>query len=182
MQQIGDSERRAARRVKPSRPVGIKVRASLPARLVDISSRGAQLEVATCLKPDAPSELRFQLADGEINVKAHVKRCRAWGFGLDDRSERVLLYRAGVEFAGIDRATVARLRQYFLLPESGVFTEEDIARKAAEVATKERTPDDLVRGILEASGVPTAPRRDGPVRIRISSSNIKTAPKEKTKK
>jgi hypothetical protein len=170
MQQIGDSERRAARRVKPSRPVGIKVRASLPARLVDISSRGAQLEVATCLKPDAPSELRFQLADGEINVKAHVKRCRAWGFGLDDRSERVLLYRAGVEFAGIDRATVARLRQYFLLPESGVFTEE------------ERTPDDLVRGILEASGVPTAPRRDGPVRIRISSSNIKTAPKEKTKK
>ena len=32
-------------------------------------------------------------------MRGIVRRCRAWGFGLDERDQRVLLYRAGLEFA-----------------------------------------------------------------------------------
>ena len=105
------AERRAAQRVAPEQPLSAKVKTSLPARVVDISSRGAQLELINCLRPNVTCELRLQLPDGEVLVRANVRRCRAWGFGLDEKDQRVLLYRAGVEFEDVAPEIVARIKR-----------------------------------------------------------------------
>ncbi|HVN75006.1 MAG TPA: PilZ domain-containing protein [Thermoanaerobaculaceae bacterium] len=92
------NERRGAPRVQPKKPLAARVKAFLPARIVDLSELGVQLELATSLRPQVPCDLRIQLDDGEVVVRGLVRRCRAWGFGLDERDQRVLLYRAGLEF------------------------------------------------------------------------------------
>jgi hypothetical protein len=43
-------------------------------------------------------EVRFLLDQGEILVRATVKRCRVWGRGSRGEASGGLLYRAGLEF------------------------------------------------------------------------------------
>jgi len=89
-----------------------KVKASLHARVVDISSRGAQIELETCLRPQAPCDIRIQLEDGEITLRALVHRCRACAFGLNDTDQQVLLYRVGLEFEEVAPEVLARLSRH----------------------------------------------------------------------
>ncbi len=157
------AERRSAARVEPSRPAAAKVKTSLPARVLDISSHGAQLEVANCLKPNVTCELRLLVGDGEVSVRALVRRCRAWGFGLDEKDQRVLLYRAGIEFAEIRPEALARLRAHFGLPDSGQFAAlTDEGGKPAKGSSSGSKP--LAQ---------QAPRQSGPVKIRISSDHVR---------
>jgi hypothetical protein len=107
-------ERRAVPRVEPAKPLKAKIRNSLAARVVDISERGAQLEVTSSLRPHTACDLRIRLGDGELVLRATVRRCRAWGFGLDDRDQKALFYRAGVEFDAMDAGTLARLKSEVL--------------------------------------------------------------------
>jgi len=79
------------------------------ARVLDISSRGAQVEVATSLQPSGRCDLRIQFSDGEFAVHATVRRCRATGFGLDEKKQQVVLYRAGLEFDEVDPESLAWL-------------------------------------------------------------------------
>ena len=102
-------ERRAVPRVEPKQRLDAKVMADQPARILDISSRGAQIEVADSLQPSRPCDLRIQFADGEFAVRTTVRRCRVWGFGLDGRNQRVVLYRAGLEFDEVAPKCLARL-------------------------------------------------------------------------
>jgi hypothetical protein len=188
-----------------------RVKTSLPARILDISSRGAQLEVANCLKPNVVCELRLHLMDGEVTVRALVRRCRAWGFGLDEREQRVLLYRAGVEFSEMAPEVLARLRSQFALPESGEHAKVvasapqqsrgvpeppagAVARTAAAkraavepespvAATQAAAPDESPEPpagreappepVVALPEKPEAPRRDGPVKIRIRSDHVR---------
>jgi len=108
------SERRAVPRVEPAKPLKAKVRNSLAARVVDISVRGAQIEVTSSLRPHTACDLRIRLGDGELVIRATVRRCRAWGFGLDDRDQKALFYRAGVEFGAMDADTLAKLKSEVL--------------------------------------------------------------------
>jgi len=170
------------------------VKTSLPARVVDISSRGAQLELMNCLRPNVTCELRLQLPGGEVLVRANVRRCRAWGFGLDERDQRVLLYRAGVEFQDASPEIVARIKLALTLPESGEFhaitvgepvVEEGVAPVAVirAPATPEVVPEVLAMpapppAAVAAASAPVeppraAPRRDGPVKVRISSDHVR---------
>jgi hypothetical protein len=87
-----------------------------PARILDISSRGAQIEVANSLQPSGPCDLRIRFPDGEFSVHATVRRCRVCGFGLDGEGERVVLYRAGVEFDEVDPESLALLSSNVLFP------------------------------------------------------------------
>jgi hypothetical protein len=105
----GMTERRAVPRVEPKQPLDAKVMEIQPARILDISSRGAQIEVAASLQPLGPCDLRIQFADGEFAVHATVRRCRVSGLGLDDKNQRVVLYRAGLEFDEIDPECLALL-------------------------------------------------------------------------
>lgn len=102
-------KRRAVPRVEPKQRLDAKVMADQPARILDISSRGAQIEVANSLQPLGPCDLRIQFADGEFAVHATVRHCRASGFGLDDKNERVVLYRAGLEFDEVAPESLAWL-------------------------------------------------------------------------
>jgi hypothetical protein len=107
-------ERRAVPRVEPQEPLVAKVMAIQSARILDISSRGAQIEVANSLQPSGPCDLRIQFEDGEFAAHATVRRCRASGFGLDHENERVVLYRAGLEFDEVDPESLARLSSHVL--------------------------------------------------------------------
>ncbi len=92
------TERRRAPRVEPPKPLAARLKTALTARVVDMSARGVQLEVTTTLRPEIPCDLRFALENGEVVAHGVVRRCRAWGFGLDENDHKALLYRAGVEF------------------------------------------------------------------------------------
>lgn len=185
------AERRAAQRVAPEQPLSAKVKTSLPARVVDISSRGAQLELINCLRPNVTCELRLQLPDGEVLVRANVRRCRAWGFGLDEKDQRVLLYRAGVEFEDVAPEVVARIKRTLTLPESGEFraiaVDDDLEAAPLPVAAVLVTPELGHEAEVLAMPAPApapvaatlvepphaAPRRDGPVKVRISSDHVR---------
>ncbi|MBZ5590327.1 MAG: PilZ domain-containing protein [Acidobacteriia bacterium] len=107
-------ERRAVPRVEPKEPLEARVMAIQSARILDISSRGAQIEIANSLQPSGPCDLRIQFDDGEFAARATVRRCRASGFGLDDKSERVVLYRAGLEFDEVHPESLALLAAHVL--------------------------------------------------------------------
>jgi hypothetical protein len=106
------SERRAAPRVKPAKEIPAKVRAFLPARVVDISPTGVQLELSSLLRIGVQCDVRLVLGDEEIRWPATVRRCRATGFGLDEAGQKVLLYRAGLEFAPMSEGEWAKLRGF----------------------------------------------------------------------
>ena len=102
-------ERRAVPRVEPKQALAATVLTAQTARIIDISSRGAQVEVANILQPSGRCDLRIQFADGEFAVHAIVRRCRASGFGVNEKNQPVVLYRAGLEFDEVDPYSAARL-------------------------------------------------------------------------
>ena len=159
------NERRAVPRVEPKRPLSARVRAFVPARIVDISSRGTQIELATSLRPEVPCDLRIQLEAGEVVVHAVVRRCRAWGFGLDERDQRVLLYRAGIEFEEPAPEALMRMLEAAMGAEApGSAAEEPAAEPSSEPGRGAAPPPETGR---------RAPRSGGPVKIRVSSENIR---------
>jgi len=159
------NERRSAARVAPSEPIPVKLKSSLPARVLDISASGIQVEVATSLRPEADCELRVQLSDGDLVVRARVKRCRAWGFGLDESDRRVLLYRAGLQFGDLPDEAVAKLGRFFAAPAEAVPALEPQVT-APDIAAAPRPT-------ASTAGLPAAPPRSGPVKIRINSEHIR---------
>jgi hypothetical protein len=108
------TERRAVPRIELKQRLDAKVTADQPALILDISSRGAQIELAASLPPSGPCDLRIQFADGEFAVHATVRRCRACGLGLDSSNQRVVLYRAGLEFDEVDPECLALLSSNLL--------------------------------------------------------------------
>ncbi len=91
-------EHRSAKRVAPPEALRARLKAGVPVRVLDVSTRGVQLEVPHPLPVRSACELRFLLDQGEILVRATVKRCRVWGRGSGGEAPRGLLYRAGLEF------------------------------------------------------------------------------------
>lgn len=154
-------ERRAVPREAPDKPLVAKVKSSLPVRVMDISPRGAQLEVGICLRPNVQCELRVQADDAELSLRATVRRCRAWGFGLNEHDQRVLLYRAGVEFDPIDAGVYAKLRGRVEVAEPPALSGEVVAHVAEQ-------PD-----AAQASSSARAPQRGGPVKIRIRADHVR---------
>jgi hypothetical protein len=107
-------ERRAVPRVKPTRELLAKIRGRIPARVVDISSRGVQLEVEGSWSPQVVLDVRLLLDDGDILVRGRVRRCRAAGFKDDDAGQRVLVYLCGIEFDEMYPETLAKLSRGIL--------------------------------------------------------------------
>jgi len=170
------TERRAVPRVEPKKPLSARVKTFMPARIVDISSRGAQIELATSLRPEVPCDLRIQLEPRDIVVHAIVRRCRAWGFGLDERDQRVLLYRAGIEFEEPAPEALTEMLAATLGANS--------AGKPSKVPAAEPQPDSEKAAEPKAEASPRAPRAEGPVKIRVSSEHIRKVlrgPKDKGK-
>jgi hypothetical protein len=172
-------ERRSSPRVTPHRPVKAKVKASVPARVLDVSMMGMQIELETALRPNVTCELRIILEDGDLNLRATVRRCRAWGFGLGDKDQRVLVYRAGIEFAEISPECLERLRSQLLggpeqasVPESGG---DGLA--AGETLDGTAGVDGVVFDEAAHVAPEAEPRKQtphaGPVRIKISAARVR---------
>ncbi len=176
------NERRAVERMAPEKPLRAKVYASFPVRVLDISERGAQIEVERSLRPNVGCELRFPSPDGEFVMRATVRRCRAWGFALSESDQRVLVFRAGVEFDSPDSELLRRLR---LATEKGssrqasVPAGADVLPGEPELQGETLVPATAPLGMAtEGEPVlrpaPTAgslPR--GPVKIRIRSDHVR---------
>ncbi len=112
-------ERRAVRRVVPKQALDANVLMVQPVRVLDISSRGAQIEVACALAPSGPCDLRIQFDEGEFAVHATVRRCSAVDLGADEDDEPVMLYRAGLEFGELDPESLAWLSSHVLFQAAG---------------------------------------------------------------
>ncbi len=110
------NERRAVPRVSPARNLTAKLKGRFCARVLDISSRGAGLEVCASMIPNGLIDIRIQLDDGEIALRGRVCRCRASGFRDDGQGQRMLCYTCGVEFEEIYPEDLARLSQQVLYP------------------------------------------------------------------
>jgi len=152
------------------------VKASVPARVVDISSGGALLEVISSLRPHVACEIRLQVGEEEVVVNSTVRRCRAWGFGFDDRDRKVLLYRAGVEFEAVDPAVLEALRRE--LASQGLSSGVHAAVSADDEGSAPGSGDGGEQGVAQIAPVQeeakvTAPRRDGPLKIRIRADHVR---------
>lgn len=154
-----------------------KVKASIPARVLDISATGMQIELDTALRPNVTCELKIILEGGDVNLRGTVRRCRAWGFGLGEKDQRVLVYRAGVEFAEIPAECLAQLRSQLLTAEAG--GGEAAGTGAAEASASRGEvegvpfPAEKIEETCGAAPPEAARGRSGPVKIRISAANVK---------
>ena len=111
------SERRVVPRVEPKRPLAASIMTVEGVRVVDISSRGAQVELVGGLPPSSRCALRIRFDEGEFAVHATVRRCRAASFGVDENERQVVLYRAGLEFDEVDPESLAWLTSNVLIPD-----------------------------------------------------------------
>ncbi|MGC8723418.1 MAG: PilZ domain-containing protein [Acidobacteriota bacterium] len=109
-------ERRAALRIKPEKPIRAKVKAYIPVRVMDISPRGALLEITQPLPPKTKCDLRVQENGDELVLQATVRRCCVWGYGTNDRLERVVVYRAGLQFRDLSGEQEERLSTRVMQP------------------------------------------------------------------
>ena len=93
------TERRRSERITLQDKVIGRVKASIQARLVDLSVHGAQLECSTGLPPAGEVDVWLPTPRGEARIKAIVRRCRA------QTGPSGMVFRAGVEFHDIDDDT-----------------------------------------------------------------------------
>jgi hypothetical protein len=131
-------ERRRAPRIKLAWTLQAKVRAYVPARVVDVSTTGALLEVDHPLPPRTACTLRLPVNEDEIQFSAVIRRCSVGGYGLNEKGEKTVLYKAGVAFEALDPALVAKLKEHFAFPEAAP---DDDAERSALSQNREALED-----------------------------------------
>jgi hypothetical protein len=91
-------ERRRSARFRPQTEMFARLKSVLPARIVDLSLHGVQVEVTQSLQRRA--ELRFSLPtpEGDLVLRAAVRRCSLTGLRPIPGGERAPVYTAGLEF------------------------------------------------------------------------------------
>ena len=94
-------ERRHGRRVVvPGRPAG-RVRATLDARLVDLSNSGVRIEHHGQLRPGVACTLELSPAVGGLVFSVHVVRSVVVGTEESPTGERLLRYESGLTFVNL---------------------------------------------------------------------------------
>jgi hypothetical protein len=84
-------------------------RAPRPARVVDLSLRGCLVRTDAALDPGAVIDLRIELPDGVLPVKARVAEASVDGASLPEGR----LFLAGMSFLGLGARDERRLRAFF---------------------------------------------------------------------
>ena len=94
-------ERRRGRRVVvPGRPGG-RVRATLDARVLDLSSFGARIEHHSLLRPGFACTLELPQAIGGLVLQVHVVRSTVVGTEESPTGDRLLRYESGLTFVNL---------------------------------------------------------------------------------
>lgn len=154
-------ERRAAPRITPPRNIAAKVKAFLPARVVDISRTGVQLELSSLLRIGVVCDVKLSLDGEELRWPATVRRCRAAAFGVDEQGQKVLLYRAGLEFASISDEEWRRLERFF---QPGV---------ASVTGVEVDQGDVLADSPSTEAPKPQTGARTGPIKVTVDTSQFR---------
>jgi hypothetical protein len=102
-------ERRKGRRVHlPERP-GSRIRATLSARLLDLSTTGARIEHHNLLRPGFSCTIELPESMGALLLPARVVRSTVVGTEEGPAGERLLRYESGVAFGELAAAQQAAL-------------------------------------------------------------------------
>jgi hypothetical protein len=96
-----ESERRRGRRVVVSGRPGGRVRATLDARLVDLSSTGARIEHNNLLRPGFTCTLEFPQGVADLVLSVQVVRSVIIGTEFATGGERRLRYESGLAFVNV---------------------------------------------------------------------------------
>jgi hypothetical protein len=91
-------ERRRSKRLVPDNDVVGRVKASVPARILDISAHGVFVEIPSALRPAVECDLSVPSTEGDLRLRARVHRCRARSAAPGAQDGPNLVYRAGLEF------------------------------------------------------------------------------------
>ena len=115
-------ERRKSARRRPKKDIFGRLKSVLPARVVDLSMHGAQVEVSQSLQ--RRTEVRFSLStleEGELHLRAAVRRCSLTGLRDGDApgGDRVPVYTAGLEFVDVSAEQLEALRRVWARLDSG---------------------------------------------------------------
>jgi hypothetical protein len=78
------------------------VKATVPARVVDLSVAGAQVEVSSPLRPSVQCDIALPTAAGDLKIRARVTRCKATVMRDLGGGERGMVYRAGLTFMKLE--------------------------------------------------------------------------------
>ena len=119
------SERRKAKRVKLAKPMPAKIKTYFPARVLNVSSTGALIELVQPLQPKIICAIRFLVEGSEIQLPALVRHCTVGAYGKNEKGQKVILYHAGLSFEDPDRASLDRLRELVALPEAEALGREE---------------------------------------------------------
>ena len=99
-----------------------KIHASNPAPIVNLSEKGALVEIECVLRPGTVQMLRLPLRTaGELTLRCRVVRSFIHGFDAVAGEESRVRYRAALEFVGLTDEERAALRSHL---ESGVRRED----------------------------------------------------------
>ncbi len=94
-------ERRQGRRITIAGRPGGRVRVTLEARLLDLSTSGARIEHFNVLRPGFTCTLEFPAALGPLVLPVRVARSTVVGTDSGSAGERLLRYESGVMFVGL---------------------------------------------------------------------------------
>lgn len=117
-----EPERRRGRRVAVEARPASKVRATLDARLLDMSSTGAKIEHYNLLRPGFACTLELPPGLARLTLSAQVVRSVIVGSDTNAAGERLLRYESGLAFRDVSveqqRVLADLMRQ--LSPEDGL--------------------------------------------------------------
>ncbi len=107
------TDRRQSPRYVPDEERYGRVKATVPARIIDISREGAQLEVPAALRPSVECDLALPADGALVRLRARVLRCRAVPTGGTHSRERGLVYRAGLLFLDLSEEAIGALEREY---------------------------------------------------------------------
>jgi hypothetical protein len=113
-------DRRIRARVAVNGDVLGKVHATSPAPVVNLSEKGALIEIQCVLRPGTVQILRLPLRNaGELTLRCRVVRSFIHGFDRTEGAETSVRYRAALEFVGLSDEDRAALRAHLASDQDG---------------------------------------------------------------
>ncbi len=115
-------ERRGAPRILVTGNFGVRARATLEVRLIDLSLKGARIEHDEMLRPGTRCTLELPPAVGAATLTARIVRSTVVGSLPKPDGDRQLIYQSGLAFVDVTADQRAALEAVLkrLLPEGGV--------------------------------------------------------------
>jgi hypothetical protein len=118
-------ERRKAPRVKLTWMLQAKVKAYLPARVIDLSATGVLLELDHPLPPKTACSIKIVCESEDVQLPAVIRRCCVGGHGTNEKGQKIVLYHAGLAFESPDPVAIERLGEHVSLPLAKAMDQEE---------------------------------------------------------